>query len=60
LRSDVVSELAQRVGPDVVVEPDAQNVLRHVQDFGVPANPQATILALTYPSVVLPFSRRAG
>ena len=35
MQNDVVSELAQRVGPDVVVEPDAQNVLRHAQDFGV-------------------------
>jgi FAD/FMN-containing dehydrogenase len=49
LQNDVGSELAQRVGPDVVVEPDAQNVLRHSQDFGVPPDAKANILALTYP-----------
>lgn len=49
LKSDVVSELAQRVGADVVVEPDAQNVERHTHDFGVPAHPKADILALAYP-----------
>ena len=49
LQNDVVSELVQRVGADVVVEPDAQNVLRHTQDFGVPGTAQANILALAYP-----------
>jgi FAD/FMN-containing dehydrogenase len=49
LQTDVVSELAQLVGTDVVVAPDAQNVARHSHDFGVPANPSARILALAYP-----------
>ena len=49
LQNDVISGLAQRVGADVVVAPDAQNVERHGHDFGVPANPQAKILALAYP-----------
>jgi FAD/FMN-containing dehydrogenase len=49
LQNDVVSELAQRVGSDVVVKPDVQNVKRHTQDFGVPGNAQANILALAYP-----------
>jgi FAD/FMN-containing dehydrogenase len=49
LQNDVVLELARRVGADVVVEPDAQNVLRHTQGVGVPASTQANILALTYP-----------
>jgi FAD/FMN-containing dehydrogenase len=49
LQNDVVSELAQRTGADVVVKPDEQNVKRHTQDFGVPGNAAANILALAYP-----------
>ncbi|MEP7243321.1 MAG: FAD-binding oxidoreductase [Gammaproteobacteria bacterium] len=49
MQNDVVSGLVQRVGAEVVIEPDAQNVARHGHDFGVPANPNANILALTYP-----------
>jgi len=49
LQNDVISGLAALVGADVVVAPDAQNVARHSHDFGVPANPSANILALTYP-----------
>jgi FAD/FMN-containing dehydrogenase len=47
--NDVISGLAQRVGADVVVAPDAQNLQRHTQDFGVPPNPNAQVLAITYP-----------
>lgn len=49
MQNDVVSALAQVVGADVVVQPDAQNIARHLHDYGVPANPAANILALTYP-----------
>jgi FAD/FMN-containing dehydrogenase len=49
LPNDVFSELAQRVGADVVIEPDTRNIERHTRDFGVPANPAAQILALAYP-----------
>jgi FAD/FMN-containing dehydrogenase len=49
LQNEIVSELARRVGADVVVEPDARNIQRHTQDFGVPGNAQANILALVYP-----------
>ena len=49
MQNDVVSELAQRVGADVVVAPDAHNIPRHMQDFGVPANAKGQILALAYP-----------
>ena len=49
MQNDVVSELAQRVGADVVVAPDAQNTPRHMQDFGVPANAKGQILVLAYP-----------
>jgi FAD/FMN-containing dehydrogenase len=49
LQNEVIAALAQAVGADVVVEPDAHNVVRHAQDFGVPANSKAEILALTYP-----------
>jgi FAD/FMN-containing dehydrogenase len=48
-QSDIVSELAQRVGGDAVLEPDAQNVVRHTRDYGVQGNPAMEILALTYP-----------
>jgi FAD/FMN-containing dehydrogenase len=49
LQNDVVSELALRVGADVVVAPDVHNVQRHTRDFGVPGDERANILALTYP-----------
>jgi FAD/FMN-containing dehydrogenase len=49
LQNDWVSELAQRAGAGVVVAPDAQNIPRHMQDFGVPANAKGKILALAYP-----------
>jgi len=45
----VVSELAQRVGADIVVEPDARNIMRHTRDLCVEAEPTVGILALTYP-----------
>jgi FAD/FMN-containing dehydrogenase len=47
--NELISELAQRVGADVVVAPDARNIERHTRDFGVPANENAQILALAYP-----------
>jgi FAD/FMN-containing dehydrogenase len=46
---DVISELAELLGNDVVVAPDAQNILRHTSDFGVRGDPAVGILALTYP-----------
>ncbi len=45
----IVSELAQRVGADIVVQPDAQNVARHTRDLCVQGDPALKILALTYP-----------
>ncbi len=49
MQNDVISELAQRVGADIVVAPDAQNVERHTHDSVVPGNAKANILALAYP-----------
>ena len=49
MQNDVISELAQRLGADVVVAPDAQNVERHTHDSVVPGNAKANILALAYP-----------
>ena len=49
MHSNILSDLAQRVGADVVVEPDAQNVLRHTRDYGVRGDAAVEILALTYP-----------
>jgi len=49
LQNDVFSGLAQQVGADVILDPAAQNLERHSHDFGVPANPNARILALAYP-----------
>ncbi len=48
-QNTIVAELAQRVGPDVVIQPDPQNVVRHMRDFGVQGTPAAEILALAYP-----------
>ena len=45
----VVSELAQLLGSDIVIEPDAQNIVRHTRDFCVQGDPSVGILALTYP-----------
>ena len=45
----VVSDLAQLLGADIVIAPDAQNVIRHTRDFGVQGDPAVGILALTYP-----------
>jgi FAD/FMN-containing dehydrogenase len=45
----VVCELAQLVGADIVVAPDAHNIVRHTSDFGVHGDPAVGILALTYP-----------
>ena len=47
--STVVSELAELVGSDIVITPDAQNVVRHTSDFGVHGDPAVGILALAYP-----------
>jgi FAD/FMN-containing dehydrogenase len=49
LASAIINELAQRVGSDVIVEPDAQNVVRHTRDYGVQGDPNVGILALAYP-----------
>ncbi|MGB6452408.1 MAG: FAD-binding oxidoreductase [Steroidobacteraceae bacterium] len=49
MHSTIVSELAERVGADIVVEPDADNVVRHTRDLCVQGNPAVGILALTYP-----------
>ncbi len=45
----VVAELAERVGADVIVAPDAQNVARHQRDYGVAGDPSVRILALAFP-----------
>jgi len=45
----VLEDLAQRVGADVVVAPDAQSLARHTSDFGVQGDPGVGVLALTYP-----------
>lgn len=47
----ILAELVQRVGADVVMQPDAQSVVRHMNDYCVLGNPAvaAEILALTFP-----------
>ncbi len=47
--NEVVSELTRLVGADIVVAPDALNVVRHTRDYGVRGNAAVGILALTYP-----------
>jgi FAD/FMN-containing dehydrogenase len=46
---DVISDLTELLGADIVVAPDARNIVRHMSDFGVRGDAAATILALTYP-----------
>src|ERR1700722_4293295 len=46
---DVISDLAELLGADIVVAPDASNIVRHMSDFGVRGDPAVAILALTYP-----------
>jgi FAD/FMN-containing dehydrogenase len=48
-RHDVIFELAALLGEDIVVAPDAQNIVRHTSDFGVRGDPAIGIMALTYP-----------
>jgi FAD/FMN-containing dehydrogenase len=45
----VLAELSALLGGDIVVAPDAQNVVRHTRDYCVEGNPGVGILALTYP-----------
>jgi FAD/FMN-containing dehydrogenase len=45
----VFSGLAQLLGPEIVVAPDTQNVVRHTRDYCVQGDPDVGILALTYP-----------
>jgi FAD/FMN-containing dehydrogenase len=45
----VFSDLAQLLGPEVVVAPDTQNVVRHTRDYCVQGNADVGLLALTYP-----------
>ncbi len=47
--ANVVAELARVAGSDIVVAPDAQNVMRHTRDHCVQGDPNVGILALTYP-----------
>jgi FAD/FMN-containing dehydrogenase len=46
---DVLADLTRLVGADVVVAPDAENLLRHTSDYCVRGDPQVGVLALTYP-----------
>ena len=48
-QQDVISDLAALLGGDIVVAPDAQNIVRHTSDLGVRGDPAVAILALTYP-----------
>lgn len=45
----MLAELSALLGGDIVVAPDAQNVVRHTRDYCVEGNPGVGILALTYP-----------
>src|ERR1700685_2024210 len=48
-QSTAVANLTALVGRDVVVAPDAQNIARHISDYGVQGDAGVGILALTYP-----------
>jgi FAD/FMN-containing dehydrogenase len=49
-QSTVVADLTALVGGEVVVAPDAQNIARHISDYGVQGEAGVRILALTYPN----------
>jgi FAD/FMN-containing dehydrogenase len=49
-QSSAVADLTALVGTEVVVAPDAQNIARHISDYGVQGEAGVRILALTYPS----------
>jgi FAD/FMN-containing dehydrogenase len=49
LPTEIVNELAQLVGSDVVVAPDSQNLARHTRDYGVQGDANVGVLALAYP-----------
>ena len=48
-QNTVVASLAALVGTEIVVAPDAQNIARHLSDYGVQGDANVGILALTYP-----------
>ena len=48
-QDSLIAELRGLVGPEVVVTPDAQNVIRHTRDYCVLGRPDVGIRALTYP-----------
>jgi len=48
-KSNVAAELARLVGAGVIVEPDAQGLVRHTSDYAVRGDPAVGILALAYP-----------
>jgi FAD/FMN-containing dehydrogenase len=49
VQNEIVAALAERVGADIVMAPDAQNIERHTRDFAVRGDPAAGILALAFP-----------
>ncbi len=49
MQNPIVEALAQRVGADVIVAPDSQNVARHLRDYGVAGDPNVKLLALAFP-----------
>jgi len=49
MQNVVVSELAERVGADIVVAPDLSNVARHTRDLCIEGDPGVEILALSFP-----------
>ncbi len=45
----IIPELAALVGAGGAIAPNAENIVRHTNDYGVRGDPNAGILALTYP-----------
>ena len=46
---NVLAELVQLLGPEVVAAPDSHNLVRHTRDYCVQGDVDVGILALTYP-----------
>src|SRR4051812_27275300 len=52
MTDNIVSDLAALAGTDNVLAPDPTNIVRHTSDYGVRGDPNAGILALTFPRTV--------
>src|SRR5580765_7146046 len=53
----IILEISDLVGGDTVVRPDAANLVRHLNDYGLQGQRDPGVLALTYPRDTAQVSR---